>query len=158
MDRASRTTTADHDIIIRPLQSGDEAGWRELYMGYAAFYQVEMNDAILKTTWSWLMNAGHPLEGLVASQAAQPIGLAHFRAQPKPLLGENAGFLDDLFVRPESRGAGAGKLLIGAIAAIARRRGWSTVRWITAEDNVAARRLYDQVANATSWLTYELRP
>jgi hypothetical protein len=32
------------------------------------------------------------------------------------------------------------------------------VRWITAEDNARARRLYDRVAQKTHWVTYEIRP
>lgn len=152
------TASTSSDITIRPLQPEDEAGWRQLYKGYADFYRVEMNDAILAATWSWLMNPDHALEGLMAVQGSQPIGFAHFRAQPKPLLGEDAGFLDDLFVHPESRGAGAARLLIGELAAVARARGWGSIRWITAEDNEVARRLYDQVAGATTWVTYELKP
>jgi hypothetical protein len=30
--------------------------------------------------------------------------------------------------------------------------------WITAEDNVRARRLYDSSATAASWVTYDLTP
>lgn len=145
-------------MTVRPVRPHDATDWRVLYRGYAEFYQVPMNDRILDTTWSWLLDPAHPLEGLIALRGSQPVGLAHYRAQPKPLLGEDAGFLDDLFVQPEHRGAGAARLLIDSVAAVARERGWSTVRWITAEDNDRARRLYDRLARATHWVTYELRP
>lgn len=150
--------TDEHVLTARPLQPQDETAWRDLYRGYADFYKVPMNDTILAATWSWLMDEWHPLEGLLASQGAEAIGFAHFRTQPKPLLGEDAGFLDDLFVQPANRGAGAARLLINELATIARARGWKSVRWITAEDNAVARRLYDQVSSATSWVTYELKP
>ncbi len=149
---------AENEISVRPVQPGDEAGWRRLYAGYADFYRVGMNDSILATTWAWLQDGDHPLEGLIAFRDGQPVGLAHFRAQPKPLLGQDAGFLDDLFVDPASRGAGVARLLIDEVASIARDRGWSSVRWITAEDNATARRLYDGVSTVTSWVTYELKP
>jgi len=32
------------------------------------------------------------------------------------------------------------------------------VRWITAGDNATARRLYDAVATATPWVTYDMGP
>ncbi|MEG1770006.1 MAG: GNAT family N-acetyltransferase, partial [Comamonas sp.] len=84
------------------------------------------------------------------------VGLAHFRAFPEPLLGQELGFLDDLFVPLAHRGQGTGRKLIEAVAAIARQRGWPVLRWITAQDNAAARRLYDQMARATPWVTYDL--
>jgi hypothetical protein len=41
------------------------------------------------------------MEGLATVTATgDVVGLAHFRALPKQLLGKDAGFLDDLFVEP----------------------------------------------------------
>lgn len=145
-------------ITIRHLAVGDQLAWRRLYLEYADFYQVEVTDAILNQTWAWLLDTMHPMEGLAAVTATgDVVGLAHFRAFPKPLLGKDAGFLDDLIVDPTRRGQGIGRQLIEGIAAIARERGWPLVRWITAQDNTTARRLYDQVAVSTSWITYDLK-
>ena len=80
------------------------------------------------------------------------------RKAAKPLQGNDAGFLDDLFVDPDQRGRGVGRQLIEHLATIARERGWPSIRWITATDNATARRLYDDVAEATHWVTYELKP
>ena len=67
------------------------------------------------------------------------------------------GFLDDLFVDPPARGSGAAHALIEAVEAVARARGWLTVRWITADDNYRARGLYDKLATRTMWVTYDLK-
>lgn len=152
--------TKDHAAIeIRAVTPADAVQWRELYRGYATFYKREMTDAILDETWSWLHDPAHPLNGLVAvAESGDLVGLAHYRPQPKPLLGSNAGFLDDLFVDPTQRSRGVGRKLIAALAEISRERGWSTLRWITATDNATARKLYDDVAEATHWVTYELKP
>ncbi len=48
-----------------------------------------------------------------------------------------------------------GEQLIAAVAEVARRDGASMLRWITAEDNADAQRLYDRVARRTTWVTYE---
>ena len=151
------TEAHNNGLIVRPLLSGDARGWRQLYTGYAAFYQVEVTDQILSTTWSWLLDDTHQLEGLIVQRGDELIAFAHFRAQPKPLLGEYAGFLDDLFVLSEHRGLGAARMLINEIRSIALARGWNSVRWITAEDNTRARTLYDRLAISTSWVTYELK-
>ena len=135
----------------------DWGAWRRLYQGYADFYRVPMDDAIAGRLWGWIHDPAHAVEAFVARDAAGvPVGLAHFRAMPRPLAGSEIGFLDDLFVDPAHRGGGVGEALMSAVAAEAARRGWAKVRWITAEDNARARALYDRVATRTAWVTYEM--
>lgn len=146
-------------ITIRNLDPGDEAQWAALYRRYAAFYEVDIDNAALRRTWSWLMRPEHPEEGVVAETASgELVGLAHYRPFPKPLLGRDAGYLDDLYVADGHRGLGIGRGLIAAVASIAHARGWPLLRWITARDNHDARRLYDGVARATDWVSYDLKP
>ncbi|MDR0214085.1 MAG: GNAT family N-acetyltransferase [Comamonas sp.] len=110
-------------ITIRSLEPGDREQWEQLYRQYAEFYRATMNDAILDRTWSWLMDLGHPEEGIVAELATgELVGLAHYRPFPEPLLGQDAGFLDDLFVSTAHRGQGVGRGLIASVASIARDR------------------------------------
>lgn len=143
------------EIKIRAMGPADKTHWKKLYRAYAAFYKVPMNDDILDRTWAWLQDATHPLEGLVAQSGESIIGFAHFWPQPRPLQGQYAGFLDDLFVDPSHRSRGVGRMLIGALSDIASMRGWAMLSWVTAQDNVTARRLYDDVAKAANWVTYE---
>ena len=37
-------------------------------------------------------------------------------------------------------------------------RGWSIVRWTTADDNYRARAVYDELATRTTWITYDMTP
>ena len=85
------------------------------------------------------------------------IGLTHFRPFARPLTATTGGFLDDLFVSPDARGEGVADALIESVRAIASKRGWSIVRWITAEDNYRGRSVYDRVALKTSWITYDIK-
>jgi ribosomal protein S18 acetylase RimI-like enzyme len=48
--------------------------------------------------------------------------------------------------------------LIDHLATMARERGWSVVRWITADDNYRGRGVYDRVAKRTMWITYDRTP
>ena len=64
--------------------------------------------------------------------------------------------LDDLFVAEAARGSGAANALINAIKVSAAEEGYSIVRWITAADNALACGIYDKVAQATQWVTYDL--
>lgn len=147
------------DIIVRPARPGDFESWCRLYHGYARFYKVPMNDTILDTLWSWIMDPAHEVEGLVAcigTDTAQCSGFAHVRRMPSPLRGTDIGFLDDLFVDPEARGNRIGERLFEALGELARERGWTKIRWITADDNYRARGLYDRVSVKTLWNTYEM--
>jgi ribosomal protein S18 acetylase RimI-like enzyme len=58
---------------------------------------------------------------------------------------------------PPARGSAAARGLIDAVQETGRAKGWSVVRWITAEDNARARGLYDKLATATKWVTYDLK-
>jgi ribosomal protein S18 acetylase RimI-like enzyme len=144
-------------MIIRPVAAADFAAWAQLYTGYAAFYGVAQTDAMRATVWGWLMDAGHGTEGLVAEVDGVVVGLAHYRAFARPLSATIGGFLDDLFVGPEARGSGAAEALVQGVADVGRKRGWSLIRWITAEDNYRARGLYDRVAEKTKWVTYDIK-
>lgn len=145
------------EISIGPPRSGDYPGWRRLYEGYATFYQMPMNDEIAGRVWRWLLDPGHVLEALLARTGdGGVVGLAHFRAMPRPLAGSTAGFLDDLFVDPHLRGKRVADRLLEAMAALGRERGWTLVRWLTADNNYRARGVYDRLAKRTMWITYQM--
>lgn len=142
---------------IRKPHAEDFAAWAKLYAGYAAFYRVTQTDEMRARVWSWLQDPGHPVQGLVADEGGQLIGLAHFRPFSRPLSATTGGFLDDLFVDPAARGSGAAAALIAGVKAEGQAQGWSVIRWITAEDNYRARTLYDRVADRTKWVTYDIK-
>lgn len=144
-------------ITIGPPRDQDFADWRRLYEGYATFYKMPMNDRIASTVWTWLLDPAHPLEALLARTSdGRVIGLAHFRPMPRPLSGTTAGFLDDLFVDPERRGTGIADRLLEAMGEIGRERGWTLIRWLTADNNYRARGVYDRHATRTMWITYQM--
>jgi len=144
--------------VVRPEQRHKEA-WAALYQGYARFYRVEQTAAMRERVWQWIHDPAQQVECLLAvDEQGTPVGLAHFREFARPLAASHGGFLDDLFVAPYARGSGAAAALLAALAEEARRRDWTVVRWITAEDNYRARGLYDKVAQRTSWLTYDMAP
>jgi GNAT superfamily N-acetyltransferase len=145
-------------FTIAPLATDDEAAWRKLFEGYCRFYKVEPSAEKSATVWRWLMDLSHPLSGIGCRVEGRLIGFAHVRAVPRTLSGADGGFLDDLFVDPSMRGSGAASELMKGIAAYARAKQWTNVRWWTADDNYRARNLYDRVARKTHWNTYELDP
>jgi GNAT superfamily N-acetyltransferase len=148
----------DQVYKVVPLRPEHRSDWERLYAGYAAFYKVAQTPEMRATVWQWIFDTENELEALVAIDAAgRVVGLAHFRPLLRPLRAAVAGFLDDLFVEPKLRGTGAAQALMQALAEVGRANGWSTIRWLTAEDNYRARSLYDRIASRTVFLTYEMK-
>lgn len=144
-------------MLIRPLRVDDHTAWQGLYAGYAAFYRVDQTPQMRATVWDWLQDPAHETMGLVSEQDGKVTGLAHYRAFARPLSATRGLFLDDLFVDPAARGSGAARGLIMALRDIARDQGFSVIRWITADNNYRARGLYDQMADRTGWVTYDIK-
>ena len=146
-------------ISIRAPSQADREDWERLYRAYAEFYGVPMNERILDTVWEWILDADREFYCIMARHAGGAgVGLMHYRAMPSPLRGTMAGFLDDLYVEPASRGGDVVNRLFEELTARARRHGWPVVRWITRDNNYRARSVYDRVAARTDWITYELSP
>ena len=143
--------------LVREIQLKDKEQWQELYKGYANFYKVEMNNQILETVWSWLHDKNHELNGIVYEIDGNIVALAHYRRMPRPLKGQDIGFLDDLFVEPIHRGKKIGEKLLNELKNISKSKEWGLIRWLTRDDNLKAKALYDRVAKKTSWDLYELK-
>lgn len=143
-------------LIVRPTAPDDKSAWETLYTGYADFYGATQTPQMRETVWGWLHDEAHDVCGFVAEHNGTLIGLTHYRPFHSPLAAQTRGFLDDLYVDPAARGSGAARALIDAVSDEGRKRGWALIRWITAEDNYRARGLYDQVANRTPWVTYDI--
>jgi len=144
---------------VRRAQDNEFFTWLDLYVGYGEFYDSPVTDEKALLVWSWITDPDNELEAYFAvDEEDTPIGLAHVREFARPLAGSKGLYLDDLFVSPDARGAGAGTALLESLRDSARERGLSVVRWITAKDNETARRLYDRFAQKTKWVTYDLVP
>ena len=133
------------------------AGWRALYDAYGESVGDSVDDVIARNVWSWIMNGTHGLGAFIALAGDVPIGFTHYRPFPRTLHGNEACYLDDLYVDPGYRGRGVAEQLIRRVCDVARRKGWTEVRWVTGADNVVAQRLYERMASRMGLLTYRIR-
>ena len=146
------------ELTIRAAWPDDEAEWRELFRAYGVFYETEFSDEVLEAVWWQLLEDGSGIDALVAELDGTVVGLAHYRSHPDTFTGGRDWFLDDLFVDPEVRGAGVATALIEHLIGLARAsEPAGSLRWITADDNARAQRVYDRIAKKTSWVTYEVK-
>jgi GNAT superfamily N-acetyltransferase len=66
-------------------------------------------------------------------------------------------YMEDLYVAPSARGHGIGAALIEWLRNAMRAEGWARVYWMTKEDNVQARKLYDRFSKADGFVRYQVR-
>jgi len=145
-------------VSVADATAGDRAAWDVLYAGYAAFYDTPQDGAMRDRVWGWIHDPDVAMACLLARTPAGVVGLAHTRPFRRPLTASTGEYLDDLFVAPQARGQGVGRALVDEVRRRAGAQGRSTVRWITRDTNRVARALYDDLATATAWVTYDAEP
>ena len=143
--------------MIRPVAAGDQDNWSRLFAAYGEFYETAFSTEVLESTWTRLMTEGSGVDAIVAERDGVVIGFAHYRSHPDTFSLGTDWYLDDLYVDPAARGTGTATELIEHLTELARQGGPGTLRWITAESNAGAQRVYDRVATRTTWVTYEVR-
>ena len=142
--------------MIRPIEPADKAQWARLFVAYGVFYETAFTQEIVDAVFATLTSDSPEINGLVAVTDDTITGFALYRSLYDTFTAGPAWHLDDLYVDPAHRGTGTATDLIAAVSIIARENGGSTVRWITAEDNTTAQRVYDRVAKRKTWVTYEM--
>ncbi|WP_134322096.1 GNAT family N-acetyltransferase [Cumulibacter soli] len=145
-------------VRVRPVSERDGERWRELFAAYRAFYRQPADEQVVQRVWQWVHDDSHETNSLVATADEHVVGIANYRRYARPLAGGAGLWLDDLFTDPSVRGLGIGRALITRLQGIAHDEGLGLVRWITAADNVTAQRLYDTLAERTTWVTYDAPP
>ena len=100
------------------------------------------------------------LFGHVAADPAsdQPIGFALWFLNFSTWEGVHGIWLEDLYVRPAARGAGAGQALLAALAGVCADRGYRRLDWWVLDWNVDALRFYHRLgADAMdAWTVHRL--
>ena len=143
-------------LKIRHLRQSDQADWRRLWTGYLEFYGSEVPEQVYATTFARLLDPSRPQQdAFVAEKEGRLVGLVHFIYHPHNWRLEDVCYLQDLYVEPEGRGAGAGRALIQAVYAAADENGTPVVYWLTQHFNDTARELYDRVAVLTPFIKYQ---
>ena len=145
---------AGQGVIIRPLKADDRPHWEPLWQGYLTFYNTTLPTNITDMTWSRLLDAAEPMNGLVAERDGELIGLAHYLFHRSTWSQTYYCYLEDLFVASERRAKGVGAALIEAVEAEARRVNATRLYWLTHETNSRAQILYNKVADRSGFIQY----
>jgi len=143
-------------VTLREITSADYEQWKPLWLGYLDFYETKLPEEITEITWERLNDSEFNLYGIVAESDGKLMGLAHYSYRPSSWAINDYCYLEDLFVDPDFRGAGAGRSLIDAVIAAARAKESGRVYWNTKASNTRARVLYDSYTLASDFVQYRL--
>ena len=148
----------DQAIRVRALQTSDQQRWNELWRGYLQFYKHALPAELSDLTWRRILDPAHPFQGLAALDGQQRIaGIVHFHVHASTWARVGYCYLEDLFVDPDCRGLGLGRMLIEAVYSAADEQGAERVYWHTETSNDRAQRLYHQVAELTPFVQFRRR-
>ncbi len=84
-------------------------------------------------------------ETLICRRGGRPVGFALYFFTYSTFLTRPTLYLEDLFVKPEERGRGAGRALLEALAAIAVRKGCGRMEWAVLDWNAPAIGFYERL-------------
>jgi GNAT superfamily N-acetyltransferase len=133
-----------------------------LMRAYCDFYAVApRDDALLAMSRALIADPEHEgVQLLARAPGGEAVGFATVFWTWSTTRAARIGVMNDLFVAPHARGAGAGRVgeaLIAACAERCRAHGAVSLTWQTALDNARAQALYDRMgARRSQWLDYDL--
>jgi GNAT superfamily N-acetyltransferase len=147
------------EIRVEPISAGQLETLLPMIAAYQRFYEVEDVDGERnRAFFSRFLAPSDDGMLLGAWRGEELLGYACLYWHFTSLVPAETVLMNDLYVNEARRGEGAGRALIEASTAVARKRGAHHLEWATAPDNKTAQRLYDRTgAERSEWVEYELR-
>lgn len=133
------------DLTIRPLHEGDAHALAPLIAAYAQMLRRGAPRRPDEYYAETLLQDG-VAELLGAFRGEILVGFTIFFDLPDAITGRRAGQLDDLYVDHPHRGHGISAELVRHLTTIGHERNWTHMRWLVAEKNEIAMRIYSSLA------------
>lgn len=146
-------------LVIRAAAESDVplilAFIRELADYERLLHEVVATEDRLRST---LFGARPAAEVVIAEVDGEPAGFALFFQNYSTFLAQPGIYLEDLYVRPEARGRGIGRALLGHLAQVAVSRGCGRLEWWVLDWNEAATGFYRGLGAEPmdDWTVYRL--
>lgn len=148
-----------HGLRIRPAREADVPlvlrFIRELAEYERLLHEVVATEERLSDT---LFGARPAAEVVIAEEDDEPVGFALFFHNYSTFLAQPGIYLEDLYVRREARGRGAGRALLAHLARLARERNCGRLEWWVLDWNQPAIRFYRSLGAEPmdDWTVYRL--
>ena len=143
--------SAPTPFVLRPAELGDVSAIVQLINGLAEFEKLTHLVKITPEKLRPHLFGERPVvEALVADVAGERgardvVAFALFFTNFSTFLGKPGLYLEDLYVKPEQRGAGIGQALLKRLAQIAVERDYGRFEWSVLDWNEGAIRFYERM-------------
>lgn len=146
-------------VTIRPAQPVDCAVICDLIRELAVYEKLE-NEAVATPAQleAHLFGANVKAHAMIAEVDGKAAGFALYFYNFSTFLGKPGIYLEDLFVKPDYRALGIGKLLLKELAAIAVREDCGRLEWSVLDWNEPAIGFYKKIGARAmdEWTVYRL--
>ena len=128
---------------------------RELATYEKLLDRVQASEGLLRRA---LFGSPPAAEALIAEQDGEAVGYAIFFPTFSTFLAIQGIWLEDIYVRPEARGAGTGRALLATVAAKLTERGGQRLEWSALDWNELALGFYRGLGaeQMGEWVTHRL--
>ena len=118
-------------------------------------HEVVATEEILRET---LFEDRRVAEVILGHQGESPISFALFFYNFSTFLGRPGLYLEDLFVKPEGRGKGIGRVMLAYLARLAQQRGCGRFEWSVLDWNQPAIAFYESIGAVAmdDWTGYRV--
>ncbi len=124
---------------------------------YLDFLGQDLPPEITAKTWKTLVTpSGHDCLVAMDTQTQETLGFVTYLFHASTWTERGYCYLEDLYVKPESRRCGVGTSLIQAVVDVARRRKVKRVYWHTEEKNKVAQRVYQRMAQQSDMIQFRI--
>jgi len=144
---------------LRSATRDDVQAIAELIRGLARFEKLEQEVVMTEELLATGLFGDRPYaEVVLAEDDGRPVGFALFFHNFSTFLGRPGIYLEDLFVIPEQRGRGIGRMLLAHLARLAVERGCGRLEWAVLDWNRDAIQFYERLGARpnSDWTVYRL--
>lgn len=131
------------ELTIREAGEGDVETLFELILELAAYEKLRDEVSGDAETLRRSLFVERTAEALVAEHGESAVGYAIFCGTFSTFECRGGLWVEDIYIRPESRRLGAGRALLARVAAIARERGLTRLEWAALDWNQLALDFYE---------------
>lgn len=142
-----QATDADPALILHFI--------RELAIYEKAEHEVLATEETIKNS---IFSDDSHVHALICEQEGQPVGMAIYFYNYSTWLAKSGLYLEDLYVSPDHRGKGAGKLLLKKMAKIALQNDCGRFEWSCLDWNKPSRDFYQSIGaqSQDEWVGYRM--
>lgn len=156
---ASRLARRGRDRVIRAARAGDVPAIYQLIRDLAEYERSLQHVSASEDDLRRSLTAQPPaVFAHVAEHKGEVIGFALWFLSFSTWEGKHGIYLEDLYVRPDARGAGHGRALLAGLARICVQRGYARLEWAVLDWNSPALGFYASLGAAAmdEWSVHRL--